>query len=322
MKNPRAESRVEGQSVVMRWLLAGDSAIRWQVLRDLLKRSPRSVLDERRLVAREGWGARLLSLRDADGTWGGGLYNPKWTSTTYTLLLLRDFGLLPNASAAPTACKVLLEEGLRSDGGLNFSSERSETCITGMILSLVSYFQVEDARAGRIVKYLLREQMPDGGWNCRRWRGDTHSSVHTTISVLEGLHFHELLYGRRSAELRRAAANGREFLLRHRLFRSHRSGRVIRSEFTRLAFPPRWHYDILRALDYFRAVDAARDPRLAEAVEMIRTKARPDGRWVLENSYAGRSFFELERRGLPSRWNTLRALRVLEWWNDGKRSAP
>jgi hypothetical protein len=187
-----------------------------------------------------------------------------------------------------------------------------------MILSVVAYFQHEDERMGRITRYLLREQMTDGGWNCRRWRGATHSSVHTTISVLEGLHFHELLGGRRSTALRRAAANAREFLLQHRLFRSHRTGRVIRAEFTRLSFPPRWHYDILRALDYFRAVDTPRDPRLTEAAEIVRTKMRPDGRWVLENSYSGRSFFTLERPAFPSRWNTLRALRVLDWWDAGR----
>lgn len=308
---------MEADSGVIRWLLEGDVAIRWQVLRDLLKRPSRAVLDERRLVARQGWGARLLSLQDEAGTWGGGLYNPKWTSTTYTLLL-RDFGLLSDTSGVHTACSILLDEGLRSDGGVNFGPERSETCITGMILSVIAYFKHRHKRMGRIAKYLLREQMNDGGWNCRRWRGATHSSVHTTIGVLEGLHSHELLGGRPSTALRRAAVDGREFLLQHRLFRSHRTGRVIRTEFTRLSFPPRWHYDILRALDYFRAVDAPRDPRLTEAVEIVRTKVRPDGRWVLENGYSGRSFFELERPGLPSRWNTLRALRVLEWWDAEK----
>ncbi|HET9958660.1 MAG TPA: prenyltransferase/squalene oxidase repeat-containing protein [Polyangiaceae bacterium] len=276
------------------------------------------MLDERRRVAREGWGAGLLSLQDPEGTWGGGLYNPKWTSTTYSMLLLRDLGLLPNITSTRASCERLLNEGLRSDGGVNFGAKASETCITGMILSIVSYFQYEDARAGELVRYLLREQMTDGGWNCRRRLGATHSSVHTTINVLEGLHLQE--GGQRSVELRRAAERGREFLLQHRLFRSHRTGRVIRPEFTRLSFPPRWHYDILRALEHFRAVDAPRDTRLAEAVELVRNKMRPDGCWVLENSYRGRSFFELERVGQPSRWNTLRALRVLHWWDVGTRA--
>jgi hypothetical protein len=302
-------------SEVIRWLLAGDVAIKWQVLQDLLARPKREVLTTRRRIAREGWGARLLALQDAEGTWGGGLYNPKWTSTSYTMLLLRDFGLLPKSRGASSACETLLTRGLRSDGGVNFGSERSETCITGMILSIAAYFEYRDARVDDIVKHLLREQMPDGGWNCRRWRGATHSSMHTTISVLEGLRFYESLGGARSTEVRRVQAQAREFLLRHRLFRSHRTGRVIRAEFSRLSFPPRWHYDILRALDYFRAVDAPRDARLAEAVEVVRRKMRPDGRWLLENTHKGRSFFELERSGTPSRWNTLRAARVLRWWS-------
>lgn len=306
-------------SEVIRWLLEGDAAIRWQVFRDLLKRSSRAVQNERKKIAHEGWGARLLALQDAKGTWGGGLYNPKWTSTTYTLLLLRDFGLLPEVSQTRIPCEMLLSEGLCSDGGVNFGAENGETCITGMVLSIVAYFQHEDERVREIIEYLSREQLADGGWNCRRRRGATHSSVHTTISVLEGLHCHELLGGRREPELRRAAERGREFLLQHRLFRSHRTGRIIRSEFMRLSFPPRWHYDILRALDHFRAVDAPRDPRLAEAIEIVREKVRPDGRWVLENSYRGHSFFELEQRGQPSRWNTVRALRVLDWWDAGRQ---
>lgn len=305
-------------SEVIRWLLAGDVAIQWQVLQDLLVRPKREVLRTRRRIAREGWGARVLALQDAAGTWGTGLYNPKWTSTTYTMLLLRDFGLLPKLPQASTACEILLAQGFRSDGGVNFGSERSETCITGMVLSIAAYFEHRDDRVDEILKHLLREQMPDGGWNCRRWRGATHSSMHTTISVLEGLRAYELVGRARSTEVRRAQAQAREFLLRHRLFRSHRTGRVIRAEFSRLSFPPRWHYDILRALDYFRAVDAPRDPRLAEAVEVLGRKRRPDGRWLLENTYKGRTFFELERPGVPSRWNTLRALRVLQWWSAGE----
>jgi hypothetical protein len=156
--------------------------------------------------------------------------------------------------------------------------------------------------------------MADGGWNCRRPRGATHSSMHTTISVLEGLRLLELHRDTGIAALRAAQHRGREFLLAHRLFRSHRTGNVITSDFTRLAFPPRWHYDILRALDHFQAVDAPRDPRLSEAIDIIRRRRRNDGRWPLEYSYRGKTHFAIERVGAPSRWNTLRALRVLHWW--------
>lgn len=302
---------------VIRWLLDGDAAIRWQVLRDLLGAPDGTVERERGKVASEGWGARLLARQDPQGTWGGGLYTPKWTSTTYTMLLLRDFGLPPNNEQAQRACSLLLNNGLRSDGGVNFfRASQSETCVTGMALSIFSYFQYDDERLDTIADYLLGQQMPDGGWNCRHPYGATHASVNTTISVLEGLRLYGLYRGRKMQKVQTAQRRAREFLLIHRLFRSHRTGRVIKSEFKRFSFPPRWHYDILRALDYFQAVNAPRDRRLAEAIDIVRTSRRPDGCWSLENYYKGRSFFELERLGTPSRWNTLRALRVLKWWEQ------
>jgi hypothetical protein len=166
--------------------------------------------------------------------------------------------------------------------------------------------------------HLLERQMPDGGWNCQRPRGATHASVHTTINVLEGLHRYELHRRRKVPALRAAQRRGREFLLAHRLFRSHRTGEVIRPYFLRFVYPPRWHYDVLRALDYFQAVCAPRDDRLAEAVELVRRRRGEDDRWPLDNSFKGRTFFDLEKVGAPSRWNTLRALRVLRWWErDG-----
>src|SRR6266581_7755477 len=153
--------------------------------------------------------------------------------------------------------------------------------------------------------------MPDGGWNCRRPYGATHASVHTTISALEGLRLYELHRGRKVREVQAAQRRGREFLLVHRLFRSHRTGEIIKPVFTRFSFPPRWHYDILRALDYFQAVNAPSEARLAEAIEIVRSRQGGDGRWSLENKYKGKTYFDLERVGARSRWNTLRALRVL-----------
>lgn len=300
---------------MIRWLLDGDAAIRWQVQRDLLGGAQGSVEREREKVAREGWGARLLAKQDPEGTWGRGLYNPKWTSTTYTMLLLRDLGLAPANAQMQRACALLLDNGIRPDGGVNFGhARRSETCVTGMTLSILSYCQYDDERLDTIADHLLEQQMPDGGWNCRRPNGATHASLHTTISVLEGLRLYELCRGRRRRELRSAQRRAREFFLVHRLLRSHRTGRIIKSEFKRFAFPPRWHYDILRALDFFQAVDAPRDQRLAEAIDIVRTSRRQNGRWSLETRYNGQSFFEMERVGMPSRWNTLRALRVLKWW--------
>jgi len=234
------------------------------------------------------------------------------------MLLLRDFGLPPSNPQARRACSLLLENGLRPDGGVNFGrTDRSESCTTGMVLSIVSHCQYDDDRPDTLADHLLADQMPDGGWNCRRPYGATHSSVHTTISVLEGLRLYGLYRRRRASDVQSAQRRGREFLLIHRLFRSHRTSRTIKSEFTRFSFPPRWHYDILRALDHFQVASEPRDQRLSEAVEIVRRRRRSEGRWPLQNCYKGRSHFELERLGGPSRWNTLRALRVLKWWEQG-----
>lgn len=317
---------------VIEWLLDGDPAIRWQTLRDLVGAPERSIERERGRVARDGWGARLLALQDRAGTWAGeqspdgGLYTPKWISTTYTMLLLRDFGLAPDDRRARRACRLLLDGGLRSDGGIGYGdwekpTRRSETCITGMVLSLLAYFDYDDARLDTIADHLLGQQMPDGGWNCRRPRGATHSSVHTTIHALEGLRLYEVRRCRKVKAVRGAQRRAREFLLAHRLFRSHRTGQVINPVFTRFAFPPRWHYDVLRALDHFQAVGAPRDPRLADAIDLVYRSRGEDGRWTLQHSFPGKTYFELERRGAPSRWNTLRALRVLAWWERGGRES-
>jgi hypothetical protein len=311
---------------VIQWLLDGDPSIRWQVLLDLNGSAQRSVERERSKIARDGWGARLLAEQNAKGTWAdgmssdGGLYSPKWISTTYTMLLLRDFGLPPTNRQARKACTHLLNGGLQRDGGINYGWRgRSETCITGMVTSILSYFQHDDDRLDTLASHLLEHQMPDGGWNCRRDLGATHSSVHTTISVLEGLRCYELCGRRKVRTVQAAQRRGREFLLAHKLFRSHRTGEIIKPEFIRLSFPPRWHYDILRALDYFQAADAPCDPRLAEAIDIVRSCRSEDGRWPLQHIYKGKTYFELEGLGEPSRWNTLRALRVLKWWENGAR---
>jgi hypothetical protein len=312
------------------WLLDGGPAIRWQTLRDLVEAAERTVERERRRVARDGWGARLLARQDPEGTWAGGqssdggLYSPKWISTHYTMMLLRDFGLPATNRQARKACTLLLDRGIQRDGGIYLetwgkSTGRSETCITGMVLSILSCFEYDDDRLDTIADHLLEQQMSDGGWNCQRRFGATHASVHTTISVLEALRHYEVHRGRKVRALQSAQRRGREFLLVHRLFRSHRTGEIIKPIFLRFFFPPRWHYDILRALDYFQAVNAPCDQRLAEAIEIVRQGQREDGRWTLQHSYKGKTYFELERLGAPSRWNTLRALRVLKWWDRGER---
>jgi len=327
MYSTNVKQKPLGRPNAIEWLLEGDPAIRWQVLRDLVAATESKVAGERAKVASEGWSARLLAKQDPAGTWAGGatpdagLYTPKWISTTYTLLLLRDFGLSPKNRQVAKACRLLLEHGLQRDGGVNYGTwakwtGRGETCVTGMVLSILSYFQYDDDRLEIIAKHLLAQQMPDGGWNCRWPNGATHASVHTTISVLEGLRLYEMNCCSKLKEISAAQQRGREFLLVHRLFRSHRTGQIIKPIFLRFSFPPRWHYDVLRALDFFQAVNAPRDERLSEAIELVRQKQGKDGRWLLENTYKGKTYFELEQVGSPSRWNTLRSLRVLKWWDD------
>ncbi|GAB2862008.1 squalene cyclase [Lentzea nigeriaca] len=291
------------------WLLDGDPAIRWQVIRDLQDGPEAEWRAERARVATEGWGARLLAHRDDGGRWTPRLYGRKWISTTYSLLLLRQLGLPPDDPRARESCALFLEEGLWEDGGMNLSvtQRRSETCITGFALGLLSYFGSPDPRRELLAAYLKREQMPDGGWNCLRHQGATHSSFHTTANVLDGLRD----YGGAEQE----EARGREFLLAHRLYRSHRTGAVVDSAMLRLTFPPRWRHDVLRALDHFRAAGAHRDERLTDAVEAVRTKQGRDGRWTLQRPHPGAVWFDLEQAGEPSRWNTLRALRVLRWFD-------
>jgi hypothetical protein len=304
---------------VVDWLLAGDPSIRWQVLEGLLNAPAAEVEAERARVAREGWGAQLLTQQDPEGTWAQGLYSPKWVSTTYTMLLLRDLGLPADHPQAYAACGVMLDAavGPRSRGGIGWASE---TCIAGLVLSILSAFKVDDDRLERFADYLLNEQMIDGGWNCRYRRGAHHGSMNTTILALEALvryERHRARQTRRLTAVREAQRRGREFLLAHHLYRSHHSGKVIQRNYVRFAFPPQWHFDVLRGLDYFRDAGAPRDARLVDGIDLLRSKQDADGRWTLEHRYQAREWFQMETLGRPSRWNTLRALRVLAWWDDG-----
>ncbi len=269
-------------------------------------------------MAREGWGARLLERRTAGARWTG-LYTPKWTSATYTLLLLRALGLPPGNRAAHSGAAILLDEGLHTDNGINFWGRwrrASETCVTGMVLAIAARFAKRDRRLDNLVENLLTEQMSDGGWNCRRPEGATHSSLHTTISVLEGLLEYETGGGAQAERTRRARECAHEFLYAHQMFRSHRTGQVIDQRMATFSFPPHWHYDVLRGLDYLQAARAARDPRAAGAIELVEKRRTRDGRWLLQNVHPGKYYFAMEQAGQPSRWNTLRALRVLRWWSE------
>ena len=297
--------------------MEGDPAIRWQVMRDLIDASDAEVLAERRRVSSEGWGARLLELQDADGRWAGALYSPKWTSTTYTLLLLHWLGLTEGHPQALAGCRQLWDNAHFYDGGLNLamSIRQPETCITGMLVLLASSFGFDDPRVDQAVAWLADQELPDGGWNCESIRtGSRHSSFHTSITVLDALLSYEQAGG--AIPVAAVMQAGREFVLDHSLYRSHRTGEMVDPAFTRFPFPPQWHFDVLRGLEHFRASGAPNDGRLSDAVRRVRDARSRDGRWRTYSPYPGRRWFQLEPSG-PSRWTTLRALRILDWWQPG-----
>ncbi len=301
------------------WLLEGDPSIRWQVQRDLLKLPEKKYEAERKLISKEGWGKRLLDLQDSDGRWGGGMYGPKWISTTYTMLTLRQLGLPQNNPQAKRACKLFLDEGFYTDGGINFFSyawKYSEACVTSMILALLAYFKYPDERIHSVASYLMSQQMSDGGWNCESYKGATHSSFHTTMLTLEGLYEYQCAFPEKKKTISKIRGRGHEFLFAHRLYKSHRTGEIFDTAMTRMTFPHRWRYEFIRALDYFRACDDPKDESMNDAIELLQKKQKKDGLWLLNSGMSGRKYFDLELAGQPSRWNTLRALRILNWWNE------
>ena len=311
---------------VVDWLLDSDPAIRWQVLRDLVDAPAEVVAADRARVATEGWGARLLALQGDDGQWAGGACFPgpslsqsdedrgqPWTSTLPTLQLLHDFGIDPRSDRVRRAVELVRDHCRWEHAGQKFFSGEVEPCINGRTVTLGTYFEQD---MDRVVARLLGEQLEDGGWNCEVENGSVRSSFATTINVLEGLVAHERATGG-SAQSIAARRRGEEYLLERKLVRRKSSGDVINPAWLQFSFPTRWHYDVLRALEYFRSVGEMPDPRMEEAVDWLRSKQQPDGTWLLENTHPGKVHFALEDGdGRPSRWNTLRALRVLSWYEQ------
>jgi hypothetical protein len=311
---------------VTTWLLDSDPALRWQVMRDLQHRPDAEVAAERARVATDGWGAALLAARDPDGQWLGGACFPgrgdqppegeqPWTSTLPVMLDLYALGLDPR-SAVARAMTALVAENCRWEyDGRRFFDGEVEACINGRTVTLGAYF---GADVEGIVARLLSEQLDDGGWNCWTEYGSVRSSFDSTINVLEGLLEYEHAAGGSEA-LHAARRAGEAYLLERSLLRRKTTGEVPVATWTLLAYPTRWHYDVLRGLEYFRAADV-HDPRLLEAVELLRSKRQPDGTWRLEHTHAGAVHLTFgETVGAPSRWNTLRATRVLDWWDAGDR---
>ncbi|HET7432755.1 MAG TPA: hypothetical protein VFJ89_14700 [Nocardioides sp.] len=309
-------------TAVLDWLLDSDPAIRWQVLRDLTDASPDEVAAERARVTTEGWGAALLAARDPDGQWMAGACFPgrgepptdggqPWTATQPVLMELYDFGLDPTTDTAREMTDLVAAHCRWEYNGEPFFDGEVEECINGRTVTLGSYF---GADVDALVARLLDDQLADGGWNCETENGATVASFHSTICVLEGLLEHERAGGG-SAEVAEARRRGEEYLLERALHRRRSTGEVPDEDWLRFSFPTRWHYDVLRGLEHFRAADL-RDPRLGEAIDLVRTKRRADGTWLLENTHRGAVHVVLEDGdGRPSRWNTLRAARVLTWWD-------
>jgi hypothetical protein len=316
---------------VLDWLLDSDPAIRWQVLRDLVDAPADEVAAERARIPTQGWGAQLFALEDNDGQWDGGALFPgkrddtkapgqfgpgqPWSATAYSLMLLRDFGIDPQSEQMRRAIALVKANSRWEYAGEPFFEGEVEPCINGMVLVLGAYFNEDvDGVAAR----LLDEQLEDGGWNCEVENGSVRSSFHTTIRVLEGLLAHERATGGLpgSVAVRR---RGEEYLLERKLFRRLSTGEVIDPDWLDFSFPTRWHYDVLRGLEYFRDVGGLPDPRLDEALDLLRSKQQPDGKWLLENTHPGKVWFALEDGdGQPSRWNTVRALRVLRWYEQDR----
>jgi hypothetical protein len=301
-------------------LLDSDPSIRWRVMRDMVGAPEATVALERSRVATHGWGARLLDLQGSNGHWGGAAFVPRaWISTMDTLQLLRDLGVDPASDRMARATGLVRERCTWGEefGDAPFFDGEVEPCINGRVLAIGAYFgEANDRLAGR----LLQEQLSDGGWNCDA-PPSRRSSFHTTICVLEGLLEYEMAKGP-TPDVTAARLRGQNYLLERRLFRSRSTGEIIgtdrktrtTSTWTEISFPTRWHYDILRGLDYLRRAGVAPDARVTEAIDLVRKKVDEQGRWPLENPHPGPVHFEMEgRAGEPSRWNTLRALRVLRW---------
>jgi len=311
---------------VLDWLLESDAAIRWQVLRDLVCAPAQVVAAERARVATEGWGARLLAIQGKDGQWAGGACFPArsfnwraenqgqpWTATLPTLQLLHDFGVDACSDLVRQAVALVRESCRWEHAGQPFFSGEVEPCINGRTVTLGIYF---DQDVNGMVARLLDEQLDDGGWNCEAGNGSVRSSFATTINVLEGLLAHERATGGTTESIA-ARRRGEEYLLERRLFRRKSTGEIVNPAWLQFSFPTRWHYDVLRALEYFRAVGAPPDSRMDEAINLLRSKQQPDGAWLLENTHPGKVHFALEDGdNRPSRWNTLRALRVLRWYEN------
>src|SRR5467141_3218068 len=300
----------------LKWLLDSDPAIRWQVMRDLSGEAPNAIAAERSRVATEGWGAQLLALQAPAGNWGGPKEDRGLLTTLYTLVVLKDLGLDP---ASKEARKMIdrVDQRLvfKPLNNRPFLHGETEPCINGRILAIGSYFKEAN---DELAHQLLGEQLEDGGWNCEAPKS-RRSSFHTTICVLEGLLEYERVR-RKSAPVTKARKRAENYLLERRMFRSLRTGEVIEKRWLRFSFPTFWHYDVLRGLEYLRNAGIKPDRRVREAIKVVIERRHQNGRWPLNLLHPEHIPLQMETDvGSASRWNTLRALRVLRWYNNSTR---
>lgn len=302
------------------WLLSGDVSLQYQVRLNLLGNDDSNLTELRNRIAGEGWGKAILDCQKSDGDWGMKYYQPKWTSTHYTLLDLMHLGIAPDTPGPRFAVDKVIKQYLGEDGGLYFLSlsDRTDDCVVAMFLQAAVYFNAEESALNRMADFLLGKVMDDGGWNCRLdWGGAVHSSVHTTISSLEALHlFRKSHPAYRWKEITEALDSGEEFLLEHQLCRSHQTGEVMDMRMLRFSWPTRWYFDVLRGLEYFARAGRLRDSRLSWAMEQLIGKRRKDGCWPVQNRHPGKTHIQMEKTGGASRWNTYRALKVLQSFSD------
>jgi hypothetical protein len=296
------------------WLLENaDPSLEFQVRRDLLQEPTPSLAKYQNKIGKQGFVKLLLEKRKPDGHWGHDVYNPKWTCTHYVLFELMQLGISNENAPCIESAGLLLDYPAGNHGGINYAKTvaDSDLCINGMILNITSYFGLALAGQKCVIDYLLSTQMTDGGWNCEYLHGATHSSLHTTISVLEGIsRFLETEPDYKRKELEKVRNKGNEFILKHELFKSSTTGEIIKDEFFKYCFPVRWKYDILRCLDYFQNVNIPYDKRMKDAISIIHSSQNKNGRWK-SFSQPGKTFYEIENKENKGKWNTLRALRGL-----------
>ncbi|MGA7245283.1 MAG: hypothetical protein WBX19_19020 [Terracidiphilus sp.] len=298
----------------IRWLLDSDPAIRWQVMRDVTGESADAIAAERSRVAAEGWAAQLLARQSPDGHWGEG---SKWDLVTlWSLVVLKDLGLDPASEHARRMIdRVDKRLVFKQLNNRPFLHGETEPCINGRILGIGTYFK-EPNHA--LAHQLLDEQLEDGGWNCEAPKS-RRSSFHTTICVLEGLLEYDRA-GRKSAAVTKARKRAENYLLERSMFRSLRTAEVINKRWLRFSYPAFWHYDVLRGLDYLRNAGIKPDSRVSEAIGIVMDRRHQNGRWPLNLLHPETIPLEIETGvGRASRWNTLRALRVLRWYDDSTR---